>query len=189
MKGGGRGKPRPPLFSKKDLTGGAKSNTIVPYPLREGRSAVKKKFGNFGALLPAVFATPFGLAGGFYWAVLSHVYHSQNAVFILCFIFLGMVAPLLGLTGGILAYGFRRSGCAVAAFAALCAAALVVLSCVYAGEFRFVGEIFTLVSLALLAVTIPFSLRRAPEGAFDWERFGAEDEEDEEDEEPSLRKS
>ena len=109
---------------------------------------MKRRRKNGTALAAAIIATPVGLAGGVYWALLSNVYHPQGGWYILGFILLGMVGPLLGLMGGMLAFGWHRSGWVLLALACVCAAALVPLSCVYAGEFRVVGEVFPIICAA-----------------------------------------
>ena len=132
---------------------------------------------NGTALAAAIIATPVGLAGGIYWALLSGVYHPQGAVYILCFIVLGMVGPLIGLTGGMLAFGWHRSGWVLLALACVCAAALVPVSCVYAGEFRIIGEVFPIICAAVSGLAAALAFAHPPAGVKkDGEEEGEEDE-------------
>lgn len=138
---------------------------------------MKRRRKNGTALAAAIIATPVGLAGGVYWALLSNVYHPQGGWYILGFILLGMVGPLLGLMGGMLAFGWHRSGWVLLALACVCAAALVPLSCVYAGDFRVVGEVFPIICAAVSGLAAALAFAHPPEGVPPAE----EDEEDGED--------
>ena len=139
---------------------------------------MKRRRKNGTALAAAIIATPVGLAGGVYWALLSNVYHPQGGWYILGFILLGMVGPLLGLMGGMLAFGWHRSGWVLLALACVCAAALVPLSCVYAGEFRVVGEVFPIICAAVSGLAAALAFAHPPDGV---PPDAEEDEEDGED--------
>ena len=123
---------------------------------------MKRRRKNGTALAAAIIATPVGLAGGVYWALLSNVYHPQGGWYILGFILLGMVGPLLGLMGGMLAFGWHRSGWVLLALACVCAAALVPLSCVYAGEFRVIGEVFPIICAAVSGLASALAFAHPP---------------------------
>ena len=140
---------------------------------------MKKRRKNGPALAAAIIAVPVGLAGGIYWVAFSNVHHTQSAVYILCFIVLGMVGPLIGLVGGMLGFGWHRSGGVLLSVAALFAVALVPLSCVYAGEFRVVGELFPLICAAVSGLAAALAFEHAPE----WVKQQAEEGDGEEDDE------
>ena len=130
---------------------------------------------NIAPLICGIIGTVFGLVGGFLWVACADCLHGLdaalsgdtggNTVWTVLFILFGLVGPVLGLIGAILAFGYKRAGGALLLVALLFCIGHIVVTVIYTGAgffANFVMEMCTIFALILYLVATCFGFRKAP---------------------------
>lgn len=130
---------------------------------------------NIAPLICGIIGTVFGLVGGFLWVACADCIHGLDAalsgdtggnmVWTVLFILFGLVGPVLGLIGAILAFGYKRAGGALLLVALLFCIGHIVVTVIYTGAgffTNFVMETCTIFALILYLVATCFGFRKAP---------------------------
>ena len=130
---------------------------------------------NIAPLICGIIGTVFGLVGGFLWVACADCIHGLDAalsgdtggnmVWTVLFILFGLVGPVLGLIGAILAFGYKRAGGALLLVALLFCIGHIVVTVIYTGAgffTNFVMEACTIFALILYLVATCFGFRKAP---------------------------
>lgn len=130
---------------------------------------------NIAPLICGIIGTVFGLVGGFLWVACADCIHGLDAalsgdtggnmVWTVLFILFGLVGPVLGLIGAILAFGYKCAGGALLLVALLFCIGHIVVTVIYTGAgffTNFVMETCTIFALILYLVATCFGFRKAP---------------------------
>lgn len=117
---------------------------------------------NIGALVCAIIGAVLGLVGGILWATCADALGSINSglggdstnqtIYLVVFIVLGIGGAVLSLIGGIQAYSYKKSGLILSVFGLLMQVGCLIAQCVAVEGFAFLLSACTVVSIILLLV-------------------------------------
>lgn len=128
---------------------------------------------NTAALVLAIIGAVFGLIGGILWTACADLVGSvesaatgsngNSAVYLACFIILGIGGAVLALVGGIQAFGYRKGGFVLTLIGLLFQVGQLIAACVAVEGFSFLLNLCTLVSIILLVVAVIFAHKKPTE--------------------------
>lgn len=126
---------------------------------------------NTAALVFGILGGIFGLIGAIMWAACAKTCADVSGGlggstslpigYMLGFLALGGGGAVMGLIGGIQAYGFRRAGLVLSIFALLFEIGDLVLEFVFLGGFSFTLFIATIVAILMCFLEVCFAARKA----------------------------
>ena len=130
---------------------------------------------NIAPLICGIIGTVFGLVGGFLWVACADCIHGLDAalsgdtggnmVWTVLFILFGLVGPVLGLIGAILAFGYKRAGGALLLVALLFCIGHIVVTVIYTGAGFFTNFVMETCTIFAPHPLSGGDLLRVPQGA------------------------
>lgn len=112
---------------------------------------------NIAAFVCALLGAICGLVGGIIWAACADTCADivgSSAGYIAGFVILGIGGAVLGLIGGIQALGFKKGRVVLSVLGLALEVGQLILACVFAEGFSFILNLWTLLSIVLLFVTV-----------------------------------
>ena len=119
---------------------------------------------NTAAFVLALIGAIFGAIGGIMWTTCADTCAdivAEAGPYIAGFVILGIGGAILGLIGGIQAYGGKKGGFLLTLLGGIFQVGQLILACVFLGEFNFGLNVCTLVAIILFVIALIFIRKKA----------------------------